>query len=177
MRKSIRFLVLLAFASNAFGHGGGEAEIEIGPDKGVTEVTKDKSFKLSPEAHKNFELKTLAVSTSTVAVPKEAIVHTLKQAQIFRVRDGFLKPIPFRLQNKTDRIWTIQSNELRVGDEIITTGVGFLRMIAAQLGKEEEEESEEEAAAHGHGAEKEGEHKAETKEDGHAHGEGEERHD
>ena len=163
-------LLTLSLITTAFGHGGGEAEIEIGADKGVLEVTKDKAFRLSPEALKNFEIKSVAATSDSIALPKEAIVHSLKHAQIFRLREGLLKAIPFKTQSKNDRTWTIQSPELRAKDEVVTRGVGFLRMIAAQLGEEETEEEKAEEAKHGHGSEESAGHAA--------HGEeGEEHHD
>lgn len=157
----MRSLLLVLFVMNAFGHGGGEAEIEIGPNKGVTEVTADKSFKLSPEAMGNFKIKGLPVTGATTTLPKEAIVHTLKNSQVFRIRDGYLKAVGFKIQTKNDRTWTIQSTELAPKDEIVTGGVGFLRIIASQLGEVESEEDE-----HGHHDEK-----------GHASGSEEEHHD
>lgn len=158
----------------AYGHGGGEASIEVGPDKGVTEVAKDKSFKLSPEATKNFGLKTIPFAVGSIAVPKESIVRTLKEAQIFRLRDGFLKSVDFKVVTKGDRTLTIQSTELQAKDEIVVSGVGFLRIISAQLGEAEEEGEDE----HGHGKDKKNEHgHGKGEKDEHGHGEGEEHHD
>ncbi len=153
-------VTLILLISNVFGHGGGEAEIEIGPNKGVTQVTPDKSFKLSPEAMKSFGIKSISVAGGAIPLPKEAIVHTLKNSQIFRIRDGFLKAVSFKTQSKSDRIWTILSGELQPKDEVVTGGVGFLRIIASQLGEveaEEEEHGHREKAGHAHESE-EGEH-------------------
>lgn len=129
-----------AFPPVAFGHGGGEASIEVGPDKGVIEISADKSFKLSPEAMRNFGIKSVPYAPGTVVLPKEAVVRTLKEAQIFRLRAGFLKAVDFKTVTKGERAWSIRSDDLRSQDEIVVGGVGFLRIIAAQLGDTADEE-------------------------------------
>lgn len=145
MSRGLPFLVLVFCSSlslNTFGHGGGEASIEVGPQKGVIEVNQEKAFKLSPEAMKNFEVRSIPYSQGNVVVPKEAIVRTLKEAQIFRVRDGFLKAIDFKTVSKSEKSWTVRSTELRAKDEIATGGVGFLRIISSQLGEREQQEED-----------------------------------
>ena len=139
--KSLLISCVLALSANAFGHGGGEAEIEIGPTKGVTEVAKDKSFKLSPEAIKRLEITWAPVNEASIRIPKTAIANALSESNIFRVRDGWIKSVHFKILNRTEPV-TIQSAEIQKGDQIVRTGVGYLRIIAAQLGEAEEEEKE-----------------------------------
>lgn len=84
-------------------------------------------------------------------VLKTAVVHSLKKSQIFRLREGYLKAIDFKVFSKTDKDWVIQSAELRSKDEIVTAGVGFLRIIVAQLGEitaEDDNSAPEETEVH-----------------------------
>jgi hypothetical protein len=164
--KSWLGILLLGVSLNAFGHGGGEAEIEIGPTKGVTEVAKDKSFKLSPEAIKRLEITWAPINETAIRIPKTAIVNALSESNVFRFRDGWFKSVPFKVLSKGEQV-TIQSPEIQKGDQIVRTGVGYLRMIASQLGEAEEE------VAH---SDEEGEHGENT--DKHDHSaEGGEHHD
>ncbi|MGE0634076.1 MAG: hypothetical protein AB7O96_16800 [Pseudobdellovibrionaceae bacterium] len=50
------------------GHGHGESEKSgsVGPDKGITEANEKDGFKLSAEAIKNFELKTIDIGGSKI---------------------------------------------------------------------------------------------------------------
>lgn len=129
------------FSLNAFCEEE-EAELEIGPDKGVTELASDKSFKLSPEAKQTFGIQTTPQTSGTFTLPNKAIAHARTESQIFRVRDGFFKPVHFKFVKKTEQTTTIQTTDLKPGDEVVTQGVGFLRIIAAQIGEKEEEKEE-----------------------------------
>ncbi len=129
------FLTAVFSALSAFGHSGGEAGVEIGPKKGITDVQADQSFKLSPEAIENFGISALPVEGDTLSLPENAIVHVLEQSQIFRIRDGSFKAIGFEVRSKNALTWTIRSKELRPQDRVVTGGVGFLRIIASQLGE------------------------------------------
>lgn len=163
--KSWLVICLLCLNVNAFGHGGGEAAIEIGPTKGVTEVAKDKSFKLSPEAIKRLEITWAPINETAIRIPKTAIANALSESNVFRFRDGWIKSVHFKILTKGEQV-TIQSPEIQKGDQIVRTGVGYLRIIASQLGEAEEEEESHsnEGDEHGHGKKpKEDEH-------GHDHG-------
>ncbi|MBS1961357.1 MAG: hypothetical protein JST04_04000 [Bdellovibrionales bacterium] len=131
-------LALFVLTANAFAHGGGEAEIEVGPDKGVIEITKDKAFKLAPEAKQTFGLKAIPYTSGPITLPNRAIVHALKESQIFRLRGDYLKIVHFKTVKQTEQSIVIESHELQSGDQVVTDGVGFLRIIAAQVGEEEE---------------------------------------
>lgn len=172
--KSWLVICLLGFSISAFGHGGGEAAIEIGPTKGVTEVAKDKSFKLSPEAIKRLEITWAPVNETVVRIPKTAIANALSESNVFRFRDGWIKSVHFKILTKGEQV-TIQSSEIQKGDQIVRTGVGYLRIIASQLGEVEEEEGHsDEEDEHGHAKktdEDKHDHGKKTDEDKHGHDE------
>lgn len=154
MKISAWQLVLwFVVSSQAFGHGGGEAELEVGADKGVIEVTSDKSFKLSEEAKKTLGIDSVPYQAGMSAIPKNALVTTLKESQIFRVRDGYLKAIHVPSRSKDGKSGSVPGSEFKSGDQIVIRGTGFLRIIAAQLGESESSES-----GHDHGSEGEDHH-------------------
>lgn len=137
--KNLLPLFALVTVVPAFGHEGGEAELEVGPGKGVAEVSKDKAFKLSPEAMKRFEIQTTPVKDGQVSLPKAGVVRTLTTSQVFRVRDGWIKSIDFEKVSQNGPAQTVRSKHLTNGDSVVTNGVGYLRIIAAQLGEPEDD--------------------------------------
>ncbi|MGE4108233.1 MAG: hypothetical protein AB7F66_13545 [Bacteriovoracia bacterium] len=117
-------LVLGAHAAEENEEGG-----SIGPDKGIVEASESKGFKLSPEALKNFDLKTQKLNgDGPWTISKSAIVHSGEETNLFRVRSGFFKRIDFQVVKKADASLTVDSDDLREGDEIVLAGTGFLRV-------------------------------------------------
>ncbi|MBS1970345.1 MAG: hypothetical protein JSU04_08550 [Bdellovibrionales bacterium] len=105
----------------------------VGPDKGITAADEHDGIKLSSEAIKNFALQTLKLSSnpSEWEIPSKAILVSGEEVNIYRLRDGFYKRIDFTTVSKSAGKLKIKSKELKVGDEIVTSGLGFLR--AAEL--------------------------------------------
>lgn len=122
------------------GHGEVEENDQIGPEKGIVEFDEDKGFKLSPEALKNFELKTTQVnSLEALVLDTGVVVHVGQEKNLFRLRDGFFKRIDFIQVSKNGSKITLRSKDLKPGDQIVTQGLGFLRIseIAATGGAPE----------------------------------------
>ncbi len=114
-------------------HGGHdeseEANPQVGPTKGILEASKDNGIKLSPEAEKNFEITKLGVlGNGNFQIPKSAIVTAATEVNLFRFRNGFYKRIDFILVSKTSDKATVNSKDLKPGDEVVITGLGFLRI-------------------------------------------------
>lgn len=104
-----------------------EESSQVGPEKGVVAATADLGIKLSPEAEKHFEIKRLKVGQQPIVLPKSAIVRAGIEINVFRIRGGFYKRIDFvQLKKSADSV-TLQSHDLKPGDEIALTGLGFLR--------------------------------------------------
>lgn len=123
--------VAFTFAVNAEkGERGHEHEEggQVGPDKGIMEASEQKGIKLSPEAEKNFELARVKVAEATITLPKKAIVTAMAEVNVFRYRGGFYKRIDFEFMNRSGDAVTIRSKDLKPGDEIVTRGLGFLRL-------------------------------------------------
>ena len=113
-------------------HGEGEEEGEkgsVGPDKGITEFNERSGFKLSPEALKNFDLKYQSLSgDGPWVLPRSALVHSGEEVNVFRRRAGFFKRVDIQTLKQTPQDLTVDSDDLREGDEIVVSGNGFLRI-------------------------------------------------
>lgn len=116
------------------GHGEGEHGEEeggsnVGPDKGIIEASEENGIKLSPEALKNFEIRTLKLTGGAPwTVPISARLLAGEEVNIYRVRDGAFKRIDFTQVKKTPDNLSVHSPDLRAGDEIVINGTGFLRI-------------------------------------------------
>lgn len=102
------------------------------------EEAKLDGFKMTPASIKTFELKFVKYLGVKTLVTKDAIYKGLDEVNLYRVRDGLFKRIDFKILSKEKNSYFISSPNLKVGDEIVTSGVGFLRMaeIAASGGLE-----------------------------------------
>lgn len=107
---------------------GVSANDQVGIGKGIVEANEVSGFKLSPEAEKNFEIKKINVSSQVVEIPNGAIVTAVNEINIFRYRSGFYRRIDFDFVSKGRGKTQIKSKDLKVGDEIIISGLGFLRL-------------------------------------------------
>jgi len=106
-----------------------EENTKIGTDKGILKADKNLGFILSPEAIKNFGIKTIKVTGSSMGkVPFNARVLSKEEVNLFRMRNGFIKRIDFVKLSTVGDFMRIQSSELANGDELITDGVGFVRI-------------------------------------------------
>lgn len=107
----------------------GEENPQVGADKGIVEANKEKGFKLSPEAEKNFSVKKLKVmKPQNIEIPKEALVTSGVEINLYRLRDGFYKRIDFTTVTTKLNSLIINSKDLSQNDEIALSGLGFLRI-------------------------------------------------
>ncbi|MEK2646329.1 hypothetical protein [Bdellovibrio sp. BCCA] len=105
-----------------------EENASVGPDKGIISFDEHDGFKLSSEAIKNFDLKTVALKGSNPwEVPANAVLYSGEEVNVYRLRDGFYKRIDFDLISKNGSQIKIKSKDLQTGDELVVQGVGFLR--------------------------------------------------
>lgn len=106
-----------------------EESTQVGPDKGILEASEENGIKLSPEAEKNFEILKIKISAQgNTQIPKSAIVTAVSEINVFRYRNGFYKRIDFEKIVQEQTKITIKSKDLKPGDEIALTGLGFLRI-------------------------------------------------
>lgn len=106
-----------------------EKNPQVGPNKGILMASEEDGIKLSPEAEKNFEIKKIKVLTANaIEIPKNAIVTAGLEVNLYRYRSGFYKRIDFREIKRLGNTVQVQSKDLKSGDEIAITGLGFLRI-------------------------------------------------
>lgn len=132
----ISVLILTGFLSLSLAGGEGEeAAPNVGADKGVVEVNERLGFKLSPEALKNFEVKSMKLSgDGPWEIPRSAIVTSGEETNLYRIRSGFFKRIDFEvIRALPNKAVIADSNDMREGDEIVSHGVGFLRISELSL--------------------------------------------
>ena len=118
---------------NKEGHANGKHEEheenpQVGPGKGILEASEESGIKLSPEAEKNFEIARLKVSQESIEIPKSAIVRAVSEVNVFRYRNGFYKRIDFEQLSRAQNKIFIKSEDLKPGDEVVVSGLGFLRI-------------------------------------------------
>lgn len=103
-----------------------EGGAKVGPDKGITEKGEN-GFKISKEATAAFNLKLESISASEAELPKSAIVYIKNGKFVYRVRDGWILRIPINVTSQSDGRVRVQSGKLNSGDQIVTSGTGFIR--------------------------------------------------
>ena len=142
MKTTLSLLVIALLTYSSALHAEEEnSAAKIGPDKGIVEAKEELGIKLSPEAAKNFEIKTLKLAgTSPWTVPQIARVTAGEESSFYRLRDGFFKRISFETIQKNNSSLRIRSDFLKPGDEIVIQGTGFLRISElAAFGEASEE--------------------------------------
>lgn len=114
--------------------GGKDAHEEqgnesVGPDKGIVEADEHTGFKLSPEALKNFEIRSVKLDNSRAwTLPTSCVVRSGNEVNLFRLRNGFFKRIDFQEIRKSTNQIVVASPDLSAGDEVVVAGLGFLRI-------------------------------------------------
>lgn len=131
----IPLLILTVFLNSSLAEEGEEGPANVGPDKGILEVNERLGFKLSPEALKNFEIKSLKLKgDGPWEIPQSAIVTSGEETNLFRLRSGYFKRIDFEtIRSTTGKSSTVDSDDLREGDEVVVVGIGFLRVAEISL--------------------------------------------
>jgi hypothetical protein len=110
-------------------HEEEEENSKIGPDKGILKADEKLGFILSPEAMKNFGVKTIKLSGEKAWIlPSKARVLSQNEVNIFRIRNQFIKRIDFKVLLSEGPNLKIESSDLMNGDEIIVQGIGFVRI-------------------------------------------------
>ena len=67
-------------------------------------------------------------SAGTIEIPKEAILTAVSEVNIFRFRDGYYKRIDFVKISMVNNKVLVKSKDLKLNDEVIVRGLGFLRI-------------------------------------------------
>ncbi|MBC7690249.1 MAG: hypothetical protein H7222_00640 [Methylotenera sp.] len=98
-------------------------------NKAVTQTSKSEGFKLSAKAQETIGVRTIKViSDRSPLVSQTALVRTLGQIAVYRLRDGWFKLIPIELKDGKGPQVAVKSSELKPGDQIAVQGVALLRV-------------------------------------------------
>ena len=97
---------------------------------------QENGFTLNSAATKNFNLQFVDYVSPATVISSNAILKSLSEINVYRFREGFYKRIDFKTLEKNRETLKITSSELALGDKIVVSGVGFLRIaeIAASGG-------------------------------------------
>ena len=106
-------------------HGGGKA---IGKGKAIEIVDEVKGFKLSREAIKTLKLKLQTVDGDEFQIVKSTLVTSKGIKGLYRFRGGFFKFMPVKLLKEVNENYLVKVKGVDFGDQIVTNGVGLLRV-------------------------------------------------
>lgn len=106
-------------------HGGGKA---IGKGKAIEVVDEVKGFKLSKEAIKSLKLKLKTVDGDEFEIEKTTLVTSKNVKGLYRFRGGFFKFLPVSLVKEKNGKYLVKVKGVDFGDQIVTNGVGLLRV-------------------------------------------------
>lgn len=107
------------------GHkeGGGKA---VGPGKAILEVNEEKGFRLSNEAMTTLGVKFKTVESSSPVINAATLVTSKNTIGVYRYREGFFKFIPVIIKQASKTEYSIETRDLRSGDQIVTDDVGLI---------------------------------------------------
>lgn len=106
-------------------HGSAKS---IGLGKAILKVDKAKGLKLSDEAIKTLNLTLKKVSTEVFSIDKDSLVVSKSMKGVYRFRDNFFKYLPVTSIKKVQGKYFVKVKGVVVGDQIVTGGVGLLRV-------------------------------------------------
>lgn len=114
------------------GHEGEKHEEEnskIGNGKGIISASEDKGFELSREAMKNFSFTTIKLSGDFPwKLPISSLLLSQDEVNIYRIREKMIKRIDLEVIKKTEGFIWIKSFDLKNGDSVIISNIGFIRI-------------------------------------------------
>jgi len=109
--------------------GHAHEEESFKPKGGLLAADEHDGIKLSPTAQKNFDLEMVTLSGKAPwSVPESAVLHSGEEVNVYRLRDGFFKRVDFNKKSQSAGKITLESKDLQSGDQIVTRGLGFLRI-------------------------------------------------
>lgn len=136
MNKILMSLVLVilgfgnfATASDDHAHED-EHKHEEEHEHGTQVEVKEEGFSLTPEAIKNFELRTTKlVGTSPWLIAQSAVLYAGEEVNVYRVRKNLYTRIDFKIISQQNGNLKIHSADLQESDEVVINGVGFVRIV------------------------------------------------
>jgi hypothetical protein len=133
IRKAlVRLMALVAMtaASKLSAHDEGEgsqAGKNVGPGKAVLQAN-DQGFLLREGVETRIGIMSLLIASSSPVIPKDALVYSKDEHQVFRKRSGFWKAIDVQVKRQGHTI-RVQGPQLQPGDAIAIKAAGLLKVI------------------------------------------------
>lgn len=102
---------------------------EVREGKAVYEISGEKGMRLTAAALKNIEVSTKKINAKPPdSIPLSGLVQFQNRFGVYRLRDGWFKLIPVKINRKDKSEVSFVSAELDENDEIVITGVALLRV-------------------------------------------------
>lgn len=124
--KHLLITLALILSLAPFSYASGDHDDEHGHEEGHAE--EGAGFEVSPEGIKNFGLTYVKISgKSPWTLPKTAILQSGQESNLYRLRKGHFQRIDFKQNSEAKDSVKVSSHDLESGDEVVVTGVGYLR--------------------------------------------------
>ncbi len=131
------FILLSTFILSTLELRAGEESSKAGPKKALLRADEHEGFELKEGVAKRFEIDTLVLGAKPWRIPRQALVYSKQDIQVFRLRDRLWKSIAVTIERQGDSA-LIRSEELAVGDEIAVRGSQLLKVIELDAFSEED---------------------------------------
>lgn len=98
--------------------------------KAVVEVSEELGFKLSPKAVQIIGVLTRPseATAGSLTLPKSALVNSLDQLAVYRLRDRWFKLVIVTLASTKGDLVTVRTSDIQASDQIVIQGVALLRV-------------------------------------------------
>jgi hypothetical protein len=91
-------------------------------------------MRLSPEEIQTIGPRVVRWEGGPILIPYKALVRVKDSKSIFRLRAGWYKRISAVIVSRAGESVTVLAADLRTGDEVVVSGLGFLR--TAEVGSQ-----------------------------------------
>ncbi|MEK6578046.1 MAG: hypothetical protein AABZ55_02355 [Bdellovibrionota bacterium] len=98
-------------------------------NKAVFETSKTEGFKLTKKAIQTIgvAIKPIVIN-SEITLPKDALVHSLDQIAVYRLRNSWFKLVTIEVIRESGSQVIVRSLELKSGDQVVIQGAALLRV-------------------------------------------------
>lgn len=139
MMKLLSILFMLSILSYPAiaeeGHEEEDSVSNVGEDKGVTEASIQKGFKLTPESVKHLGIKTIEPKKEgqSFMLPKSALVSVKREHFVYTLSGGFYKAIEVKVAKTSSTQITVTPEHDPILGQVAIEGVHFLRNIEIDI--------------------------------------------
>lgn len=128
MRIAILLITILTSLCTWGEEAEGPQKDRVGPGKAVVAADEKTGIQLSEKALKTLELSFTEARSTSVVVPRSALVQFQDFSAIYRLRNGWFKMIEVEPTFHNGEA-VLNSKDLSPGDKIVTENSGLLRVV------------------------------------------------